>query len=180
MKHLYFLISFVILMVCFASCSSVRESPKYQFSSGVYKIRTTAGEPAFKAYVDVEEDSLVFQRIGLQSMHADSIQVITTAEVANTVDNLLYTFSKPSFDLDVLTIPFKYRPGTAGFPQQLNTTFQGAIYVGARKDVFRIRYRKTPVNDYHKSENHFGYSIGLFSGIGATTMNEWVTQESAL
>lgn len=86
-----------------------------------------------------------------------------------------YTFYKPSFDIDVLTIPFKYRPGTAGIPQQLNTSFQGALYIGGRRDVFRIKYKQTPLGNYRKRFNHLGYSVGVFSGLGSALINESVT-----
>ncbi|SFU44422.1 hypothetical protein SAMN04487941_0789 [Pontibacter akesuensis] len=168
-----------LLLLIFSSCASLRESPKYEFSSGIFKV-TSTGSAAIRAYVDVEEDTLILSTVRDKGRYFNtdtaSNIVIAVPEVQHSPVQHVYTFSKSSFDLDVLTIPFKYRPGTSGFPQQLTTTFQGAIYIGARKDIFRLKYRPTPVGDFHKSENHFGYSVGFFSGLGATTMNEWVTQ----
>ncbi|AKD04796.1 hypothetical protein PKOR_18965 [Pontibacter korlensis] len=147
----------------------------YEFSSGEYKVHLPAGETC-RAYVDVEEASLSLLPVLGNTLDTTASLDIAVAEVLDKVAPQVYTFSKPSFDLDVLTIPFKYRPGTSGFPQQLSTTFQGAIYVGARKDVFRIGYKPTPAQDLHRSIYHFGYSIGFFTGLGTTSMNQWVTQ----
>ncbi|PRY15579.1 hypothetical protein CLV24_102201 [Pontibacter ummariensis] len=166
-----------------AGCASIRESPKYQFATGDYRVNTP-GATAVQAYVDVKEDSVVVypfnkQRDALTERLDTAHRVVlhTTEEVEQVKgERYAYTFSKWSFDIDVLTIPFKFRPGEEGFPQQLTTTFQGAVYVGGRKDIFLLKYKPTPVPDYHKSFNHFGYSVGWFTGIGATTMNEFVTR----
>ncbi|MBF8962265.1 hypothetical protein I0P70_03315 [Pontibacter sp. FD36] len=186
MQKLYLsIISKILLPVLsatlfFTSCTSLQESSKYSFSEGVYKANISR-EPAAKVYVDMGEESLRLYpaqdyRRG-QAVQLDTTTNITLAipEELDAAPGHTYTFSKPSFDLDVLTIPFKYRPGTAGIPNQLNTTFQGALFIGARSDVFRINYKATPLGNHRRFVNHFGYSVGFFSGIGATTVNEAVT-----
>ena len=50
------------------------------------------------------------------------------------------TFKKASFDVDFLTIPFKYRPRQNEFPRQFNTDLNGAIYAG-----YRNEYISTPL-----------------------------------
>lgn len=167
-------------MLIFTSCSSLQESSKYEFSEGVYKAKISR-ETAAKVYVDMEDETLRLYP-AQDYKRGQAVQLDTTSKIVLAIPAELdiepahsYTFSKPSFDLDVLTIPFKYRPGTAGIPNQLNTTFQGALFIGARRDVFRINYRSTPVGNHRRFMNHFGYSFGFFSGIGATTVNETVT-----
>ena len=86
-----------------------------------------------------------------------------------------HLFKKYSFDLDVLTIPFKYRPTADGVPRQLNTQFNGALYAGYRTDRYRIRYSPTPLNVARREITHFGFSVGYFSGIGAETITPLVT-----
>jgi hypothetical protein len=54
--------------------------------------------------------------------------------------NQSVTFVNRSFDLDVLTILFKYRPGISNFPNQLNTKFNGAGYLGYRSDLYLLTY----------------------------------------
>ncbi|QCR21996.1 hypothetical protein [Pontibacter sp. SGAir0037] len=167
-----------MLLISTCACSSLRESSKYQFSEGIYKITATGTTPG-RVYVDITEDTLtmypmVTTTAGIvldtlnKTVFAIPVERETQAEKA-------YTFSKPSFDIDVLTIPLKYRPGTAGIPHQLNTSFQGAVYLGVRNDLFRIRYKNTPLRNYRRSFNHFGYSIGFFTGLGSSLINESFT-----
>lgn len=83
--------------------------------------------------------------------------------------------STSSFDIDIITIPFKYRFPTQGFPAQLNTNFAGAFYGGSRKDIYSFGYKQNPFGDYRRMISHFGYGAGLFAGVGSTAMNPWVT-----
>lgn len=82
---------------------------------------------------------------------------------------------KPSFDIDIITIPFKFRPPTRGFPDQLNTNFCGALFAGLRNDFFEFTYKKNIFNEYNRLIKHHGFGFGIFSGIGSTAMNPWVT-----
>jgi hypothetical protein len=84
-------------------------------------------------------------------------------------------FIQKTIDLDVLTILFKIRPGISSLPTQLNTNFNGAFYLGLRSDRYSLDYRKNLLYNYKKTITHYGYSFGLFTGIGATTMNSSVT-----
>lgn len=170
----------LFVLTLFSSCSSLEESSKYQFSEGVYKAKISK-ESVARVYVDMKEEALTLYPVQ-DYRRGEPVQLDTTTKITFAIPEEIeiapshaYTFSKPSFDLDVLTIPFKYRPGTTDVPSQLNTTFQGALFVGARRDVFRINYRATPIGNYRRFLNHFGYSVGLFSGIGASTINEVVT-----
>jgi hypothetical protein len=170
----------VSALLLITSCTSLQESSKYEFSEGVYRAKISR-EASTKVYVDIIDEDLVLYP-AQDYRRGQPVQLDTATKIALSIPEEIdiapshtYTFSKPSFDLDVLTIPFKYRPGTAGIPNQLNTTFQGALFVGARRDVFRINYKATPLGNHRRSFNHFGYSVGLFSGIGATTVNEAVT-----
>jgi hypothetical protein len=86
-------------------------------------------------------------------------------------------FNTSSLDLDALTILFKYRPYTAGVPNQLNTNFNGAGYLGYRSDYYLLSYDKNPLNAYQRRMSHFAYSIGLFAGLGATSINHSMTNE---
>ncbi|MCC9167382.1 hypothetical protein [Pontibacter harenae] len=169
----------VIVSLFLASCASIQESPKYQFSEGVYTAKLN-GERRGSVYVNIEEDSLIVVPVVSQKdnvlLDTTKSSILSIAEEVRSSPRRPYTFSKPSFDLDVLTIPFKYRPSTKGFPRQLNTAFQGALYLGLRKDKFRISYKKTPLGNYKRSFNHFGYSAGFFTGLGASTVNEFVTR----
>ena len=84
---------------------------------------------------------------------------------------------KTSFDIDVLTIPFKYRPSVIDFPNQLNANFSGAVYAGLRNDFYYFNYHSNDIGENRRKLNRLGISFGVFSGIGSSAINPWVTQD---
>lgn len=61
-------------------------------------------------------------------------------------------------DINIISIPFKIRPAVNGFPEQLNASFNAALYLGKLKA---------------RAETKYGY--GIFLGLGSVTMNPFVT-----
>lgn len=51
----------------------------------------------------------------------------------------------------------------------------GAVYFGYRTDVYRLRYKKTPFSTYKREITHYGMSVGVFSGFGASQVDPFVT-----
>ena len=51
----------------------------------------------------------------------------------------------------------------------------GAVYFGHRTDVYRLNYKKTPLHQFQRRIEHYGFSFGLITGLGGTTMNPSVT-----
>lgn len=60
-------------------------------------------------------------------------------------------------------------------PRQFNTNLNGAVYLGYRTDIYGIDYRRSPLGTYEQRLNHFGFSGGLFTGLGGTALNPWVS-----
>lgn len=81
-----------------------------------------------------------------------------------------------TFDVDILTIPFKVRPSVQGFPEQLNPNFSAALYLGRRKDIYTLQQDKVTDKPGIKLSG-VGYGYGGFIGIGSVTMNSYVTQQ---
>jgi hypothetical protein len=81
-----------------------------------------------------------------------------------------------TFDLDVLTVPFKVRPSVNGFPEQLNPNFDAALYFGRRRDSYTLQRTKQGRNQKTRISG-IGYGYGGFVGIGAVTMNPFVTNQ---
>ena len=169
------------LLTCFIiSCSTIKESSKYQLVGGLYKARIfdTKKKPV---YLSVNEDSVTVFKLDNYRKHfnIDTLQSLSLSLPAVQHDTLFnpYNFTQRSFDVDVLTIPFKYRPAAADLPNQLNTNFNGAFYVGFRRDIYRLTYKKAPFNISKRKITHYGYSVGLFTGLGSTAMNPWVTRD---
>jgi len=131
-----------------------------------------------KLYVRNSNDSIIAHR--LQKVKGDFI--------ADTVQPYIKNFLKRSnkqekssffhsttFDVDALTIPFKYRPETRSLPQQFTTSLNGALFLGVRKDFYKLRYKKHFFRYYERESSHFAVSVGGFTGFGSTAMNPWVT-----
>jgi len=85
---------------------------------------------------------------------------------------------KGTFDFDAMTVPFKFRPGSSQLPRQLDTDFNGNIYLGYRVDRFRITYQNTPIGQRQKIKQ-IGFSVGVFGGLGSTFVSPWTTSDPA-
>jgi hypothetical protein len=167
------------LLLSLVGCVGLNETSKYQFIDGVYKAKIP-GRPNSRVYILVSEDSIRAIPItrGHKQLTIDTFSSFTlpfpptkpSGSVTTDVD-----FVQKTLDLDVLTILFKVRPGTTSIPTQLNTNFNGAFYLGFRSDKYSLSYNRSMLNSYKKTITHYGYSFGFFSGLGATTMNPYVT-----
>ena len=162
--------------MCLISCATIIPTSKYQLSDGYYKSKLFNNKQN-PVYIYNKEDTINIYLINRFTKSFD-----TLINVSKSFPNLVTAFSLPpatfkqaSFDIDFLTIPFKYRPGQEDFPRQFNTNLNGAVYVGYRNDVHRLVYKKTPFNNLQRNTQHYGFSFGLFTGVGGTTMNPSVT-----
>ena len=87
-----------------------------------------------------------------------------------------------SFDVDFITVPLKYRNSQNGVEPQLNTEINASIYFGLRKDRYHIGYIENPLGIKYREIKHFGFSLGLFTGLGSsaitpTTTNDFINHE---
>ena len=78
----------------------------------------------------------------------------------------------------MLTVLFKYRPSANGFPPQFNATFNGAVFVGYRNDIYKLSYAENPLHIYSRRITHYGYSIGMFTVLGTARIDEYVTNNA--
>ncbi len=146
------------ILIILAGCSGLKNLPKYQLSDDYYQFHQP-GQPSAKVFVRIQEDSIVITKLD------ESIQVIGGQDEY---------FVKKSFDIDAMTVPFKYRPSSAGFPRQLNYAFNGNAYMGYRVDRFWLDYRNTPAG-LLKEMKHRAISVGGFGGIGSAFISPWTT-----
>jgi hypothetical protein len=146
--------------------------------AGVYNVRNYNNK---RYYVDVKDESITLNPIN-RTKAGWSTDTSTTSAISlstnNPKDRQQIKFVNNSFDLDLMSIVFKYRPYTSGFPNQLNTNFNAAEFIGYRSDLYILSYDKNPLNAYHRRINHFAYSFGGFIGLGATQINPWVTNNN--
>lgn len=168
-----------ITLLTIVSCQSVRQSSKYGLIEGYYKGKQHGGE-SVPVYVFPDDDSIkVYFRKNLLNRLTDSGRSLFLAFPATThsVQRQDYYFSQRTFDVDILSILLKYRPGTSGFPSQLNTSIlNGALFLGYRTDLYKLSYSPVQFGMYKRSVTHYGFSVGIFSGIGASKVDPFVTQ----
>ena len=167
----------VTIFVSLSGCLPSKENPKYLFSSGSYKVHLAKQNR--KAYLEIGEG-----RIKAFEWDRGKFDTTRYSWIALTDTNMgvprRYNFIKYSFDLDVISIPLKFRPALSNFPAQLNTTVNGGVFIGRRADIYRLSHRRNELGRYSSSLQHFGFSLGLFTGIGSAVMNPSVTENGIL
>lgn len=142
-------------------CSILRNSHKYELADDYYRYRQPGGKYQ-NVYASIADDTIrIFE-------DNDS-----NASVSSDPQKDLF-FLKRSFDIDVMSVGFKYRPITLNLPRQLTTDFNGNVFMGYRFDRFKIRYRETPVG-VKRSYHHRAITAGGFCGLGSTPITPWTT-----
>lgn len=170
MKIILFLLALFIL----SGCGALSHSQKYHLRSGLYKNKSFS-KKAEKVYVDNRGDSILVYKVDetMQSIDSTKSKIIITEKNQNT-RIFSPVFRRTSFDLDFLTIPFKYRTAQKDFPQQLNANLNGAVFVGFRTDICKLKYKVNTLQQ-QRQITHYGISIGVFTGFGSAAINPSVT-----
>ena len=168
--------TWILFILVLSSCASVKDIPKYQLADGYYKSKLFNKDHK-AVYIDNSEDSIAVYQADRNTKIIDSFTSSKKIFPQQTVNDIYTstTFTQASFDIDFLTIPFKYRPAQKDFPRQFNTNLNGAVYLGYRNDVYHLKYKKTPLHQLQRRVEHYGFSFGFITGLGGTTMNPWVT-----
>ncbi len=170
-----------LLCVPLFSCATLRNTPKNTIKDGFF-IQKTAGEK-HSVFVDVDNDLLAVYptKINNNTRIADTFIIPKKYPTSkNEVERKVTSFTKSSFDIDFLTIPFKYRFAAGNVPPQLNTNLNGAVFVGFRNDSYKLSYISNPVGGADRMLNHYGFSFGLFNGFGNTAINFTTTSNVQL
>jgi hypothetical protein len=157
--------AFIFILTWLSSCGPLKETARYQFIDGEYLYRQRTGKYEL-AYIE--------NQLGTDEDSVFIFSLEETGEPRDIVPGDDQYFLKRALHLNVLTIPFKFRPSIAGFPSQLNSSFNGEIFLGYRLDKFRLHYIKTPAGLKHELL-HWGISGGIFAGIGSTPVTPWTT-----
>ena len=162
-----------------ASCSTLKDTSKYQLNDGFYKVKMSDGKMT-KVYVLAGSDSIkAYRKQDLSSKKIDTVKSTLILFPSQKPEKFTdHSFRRTTFDFDVLTVLFKYRPSIKGFPPQFNATFNGAAYFGYRTDIYKLSYRSTPLGIFKRNVTHYGYSFGFFTGLGSARIDEYVTQNA--
>lgn len=166
----------MVASVWLTGCNVIRSTPKYALTDGTYYSSLFGSKQ--RVYVATFMDTIRVSALpGAAARQVPAAhRVLRFAPEQAHGPITAHGFTKSSFDVDFLTIPFKYRPPVASFPRQFNTNLNGAIYLGYRFDRFGLSYRQSPLQTDVRRVTHYGLSVGAFTGLGATAINPWVTQ----
>lgn len=165
----------VIFFFFLSSCGIFNQSQS-ELASGTYKSKIN-GKSAQIVYVENINDTLkVYVKNDATSKFSKS-EFTSYEKNPKQKPNDGFSFYKNSLDVDFITIPFKYRPSQKSLPNQFTTNLNGAVYMGRRKDMYKINYTRDPLNKDHRNEKHYGFSFGFFTGFGATAINSWVSED---
>ena len=158
MKKLF---PFIIVITFVSGCASISNNPSYQLADNVYwykqkgtryqKVWTYVNEDSIRVHSFTDPDKVIYPQISKDQF-----------------------FLRRSFDIDIMTVYFKYRPARINLPRQLNTDFNGNIFLGYRFDRIRVKRHKSPFGTVQASF-HRGFSAGVFGGIGSTAVTPWTT-----
>ena len=151
----------LLLLMCLVGCSSMRNSHKYELADGRYSFRQP-GEEFRRVYVYVQDDSI--------TLFADEQGTQPVIPKVLSDEYLI----KRTFDVDVIAVPFKFRPASVNLPRQLTTDFNGNVFLGYRVDRFRLIHKKTPIG-WKRYYKHRGLSVGGFGGLGTAAITPWTT-----
>jgi len=164
---------YLYLLLSVTGCGLLKENAINEMENGRYK-NTTTGKTQ-KVWAQFEDTIVRLYAVrNKNESKKNSPELFSFTEVSAPGSPSL-KLKKTSFDIDVLTIPFKYRPSVKGFPNQLNANFSGAVYAGLRNDFYHFYYRANDIGENRRKLNHLGISFGVFSGIGSSAINSWVT-----
>lgn len=155
----------ILAVMSMASCAALKETARYEFVDDEYWYRQRP-EKYQKVYVenDLENDIISIYPLSLELRE----------DLPETKENVDQYFIMKDLHLNILTIPFKLRPSVEGFPSQLNSNFNGELFLGYRLDKFRRHFKNTPAGV--KDEMlHWGISGGIFGGIGSSVIAPWTT-----
>jgi hypothetical protein len=164
------ILCFVGLIVMFSSCTGLQNVAKYELADGKYTLKMDSKK--YDCYVENNQDSIIIYKLPskISTSYPNQMDVFLPAK---------QRLVKSSLDIDILTALFKIRPQVNNvLPTQLNANFNGNIYVGYRTDIYQIFYEKNPLDVYQRKINHFGFSGGLFVGLGNTAMNPSTTNNA--
>src|ERR1700709_1065001 len=134
-----FLLPVYACVLLFSSCETLKGSSKYQLTDGFYK--TEINHKPANVYVLAGSDSIKIYRKEQLVGKIDTVRSTLIMFPAQKPEHFTgHAFRRNTFDIDVLTVLFKYRPSVRNFPPQFNTTFNGAGYFGFRTDVYKLKY----------------------------------------
>lgn len=158
-------------------CRSQKDSPKFNFADGVYHTKIKGKKQ--QVYVENTQDSISIYRLnkGWRHTPVKPSELVRRTFAQRAITETLHNnkYWQNGFDVDVMTIPIKFRPSAPSFPRQFSNHLNGAVYLGYRTDVYKLSIVTDPIGRPHEKIKHYGISTGIVTGFGMTPLNPWVT-----
>lgn len=154
------------------NCAVFQKSAKKELNDGFYVQRIDHQKR--RVYVDIVEDNLrihAAKKADRQLIIDTSVKTRVFPKEMKGLYEETASLNKASFDIDVFTIPLKLRPAQKSVPTQLNANLNGAVYLGFRTDKYVVNYLSSPLGKSNRDINHFGFSFGMFTGLGNTFLS---------
>lgn len=165
---LYFYILGILALLFLNACSVIKFGNKNELESGYYKTSESK-----KVYIQEEAEQIyVFEK------QENKLELMQTIEnhIDASEEAPHYLYRKNSFDIDLISIPVKYRFANEFVPAQLNTALSAAIFIGFRKDFHNIKYEADLLGPQKRKISNIGFSLGVLSGFSHVDINETTTQ----
>ena len=168
----YFVFIFIVFIAICSSCSVFEKASRHGFESGYYKIKSSQNQ-TMDVYLDISDEEVSVYPKNENGL-GNSLMNIPLSD-SDTLSRYPVKFMKTSIDVDITTIPLKYRPPVDDLPAQMDVGFNLALYAGWRHDNYYISRKENPL----KKSNNFivgrGYDFGILTGIGSTTIGPFST-----
>ncbi|PLK45922.1 hypothetical protein [Emticicia sp. TH156] len=165
-RHLLLLSVFIV-----SGCGVISTTPKKVLIDGIYKQKRES--LTRKVYVNIEDETLRIHPLSVAA-NKTTFDTLNPEEVfpveINKAGIRKSAFTGNSFDIDFLTIPIKYRFARHSVPAQLNANINGAVYLGYRIDKYVVSYKPDLLGHSFRYITHYGFSWGIFNGLGNTAM----------
>ena len=168
-----------LTLILLSSCQSLRLSQKSTVTDGKYTLKKNASKQS--VFLEMDSIGRIYSFYSFtEKDNNGKLKLVEQMHLNQLTEPI--TLRRPSIDLDLITIPLKYRPATLNVEQQLNTSINASIYLGYRRDNYRLTPKLNPINHETVSVTHLGFSFGFLSGFGSTflsptTTNNLISQE---
>lgn len=151
-----------------SGCNIFKEPSDKPIPKGTYQHQSRG--KAQESYFKFTNDTLFLFPLEADGMDTSQDPKIYPSRTGQAIDSVPQLATN-KFDLDFIVMPVKYRFAKQGIPHQLNAEMVGALFGGFRRDYYQVRYDESPLGQYEREINHWGFSLGFFSGFGNTFMS---------
>ncbi len=159
-----------IISLLLLACNTMKHVPCSELNEELFKVKHKGEDE--KVFFYTENDTLktyTFKE-GVKSIAGnDSLKRENYPRIVLEVsppDRL--DFYRCGMNLAFLVLPVKFRPQAGEVPAQLNSDFNGALYLGYSFDRYSLAYAPVTSDLFSRRLNNYRLSFGGFIGIGST------------